>query len=259
MNEQLSSRRSRGVSAGALRTWGILFLAAGIAGRSILQNSFLNMGSVTNAELLAAMQADPSIMGIATAALVCQVLETCAAPLFSFLLVEGFLHTSNFEKYLTRVLLCAVVSELPYNLAMGGKLLDLGSRNPVFGLVLCLVMIWFMNRCPGKSLKNIGLKLMAFAAAFLWCRMLSIDHGVCLVIMVAAIWIFRNKGSMRSIFGFCSAMICSLFDLFYMISSMAFIFLHLYNGEEGSQNRIFSYAIYPVMLLLFGVAAKLIG
>lgn len=256
MNERLSRRRTRGIGAGALRNWGIIFLAVGIAGRSILQNAVLGLGGMSNMELFNAMQADANVMNISTVALVFQAIETCAAPLFAFLLVEGFLHTSNFEKYLIRVGCLALVSELPYNLAMTGDIFYLTSRNPVFALFLSLVMLFFFNKYSEKGIKNLFIKAMIFAAAFLWCLMLHVDQGICLVTMVAVLWLVRKKGNMRAILGFCSAMVCSVFDIFYMVSAMSFIFLHLYNGEEGNQSRAFSYAVYPGMLLVIGIAAK---
>ena len=77
---------------------------------------------------------------LATIALVCQAVSTCAVPIFAFLLVEGFLHTSDWKRYLTRVSLMALAAEIPYNLAMSSKLIDLSSRNPAFGLVLSFVL-----------------------------------------------------------------------------------------------------------------------
>ena len=254
---RLSGRRPpKGRNAAALRNWGIIFLTIGVAGRVLLQKGLLGIGSITSEELLVAMQADPTVMTIATVALVCQLIETCAAPMFAFLLVEGFQRTSSFEKYLLRVAGVALVSELPYNLAFSGSLFDLNSRNPVFALVICLVMLYFFNKYQEKSVKNIAMKALIAAASFLWCLMLHIDQGICLVIMVGFLWVVRNKSNMRALFGFCSAMVCTLFDMFYMGSCMAFIFLHRYDEERGDQNRVFNYAFYPVMLLLIGIAAK---
>lgn len=253
MTERIE-RRSRGFSASALRTWGLILLSVGIVGRCIIQNSILHLNTIGNVEFIEAMQADSSLMGYATAALVMQVLETCATPIFALLLVEGFCHTSDLKAYILRVLGCAVLSEIPYNLAYSGKLLDLSSRNPVFALVFGLIMLYFFSRYQGKELKNVGVKLMVFMAAFVWCRMLGITDGVCVLIQVAVLWFFREKKAMRSMFGFSASMLCSMFNVFYIASTMSFILIHLYNEEQGSQNRVFNYLCYPAVLLCVALA-----
>ena len=254
MSLRLSTRRSsKGTDAAAIRKWGMIFLTIGIIGQSIIQNRLLDLGSVSGNELLTAMNTNPMLMPLLTAALVCKVLETCAAPLFAFLLVEGFQRTASFEKYLIRVGAVALISELPYNLAYGGKIFELTSRNPVFGLVICLVMLFFYTRYPEKGLKNFALKALITAAAFLWCLMLHIDQGICLVVMVAMLWYARSKSNERAVLGFCSAMVCTLFDMYYIGSCMAFIMLHRYDEERGEQNEKLNYAFYPAALLAVGI------
>ena len=254
MSLRLSTRRSsKGTDAAAIRKWGMIFLTIGIIGQGILQNRLLQMNSVSGNELLAAMESNPMVMPVLTAALVCKVIETCAAPLFAFLLVEGFQRTASFEKYLIRVGAVAIISELPYNLAYGGKIFELTSRNPVFGLVICLVMLFFYTRYPEKGLKNFAMKALITAAAFLWCLMLHIDQGICLVVMVAMLWYARSKSNERAVLGFCSAMVCTLFDMYYIGSCMAFIMLHRYDEERGEQNEKLNYAFYPVVLLAVGI------
>ena len=254
MSLRLSTRRSsKGTDAAAIRKWGMIFLTIGIIGQSIIQNRLLDLGSVSGNELLTAMNTNPMLMPLLTAALVCKVIETCAAPLFAFLLVEGFQRTASFEKYLIRVGAVAIISELPYNLAYGGKIFELTSRNPVFGLVICLVMLFFYTRYPEKGLKNFAMKALITAAAFLWCLMLHIDQGICLVVMVAMLWYARSKSNERAVLGFCSAMVCTLFDMYYIGSCMAFIMLHRYDEERGEQNEKLNYAFYPAALLAVGI------
>ncbi len=258
MSQILGTQRPRGISAGGLRNWAIIFLTVGLTGRGILQHGMLNLDALSGAQLFEAMQADPNVMTIATVALIFQALETCAAPLFAFLLVEGFLHTSDFQKYLTRVALVGVAAELPYNFAMTGKLLDLGSRNPAFGLAISLVMLWFFGKYPEKGMKDLGKKAMAFVGAFLWCQLLKVDGGNCLVILAGMLWLVRNKESSRAVFGFSGSLLCSLFDMFYIVSTMSFLLIHMYNGEEGNQNRIFNYAVYPVILLAIAIVSNFV-
>lgn len=46
-----------------------------------------------------------------------------AFPIFMFMIVEGFYHTSNFRRYLCRMLIFAVISEVPFDLVSGDSVL----------------------------------------------------------------------------------------------------------------------------------------
>ena len=41
-----------------------------------------------------------------------------AYPIFAFMIVEGYFHTHNLEKYVMRLLMWAVISEIPFDLVM---------------------------------------------------------------------------------------------------------------------------------------------
>lgn len=253
--ERLVERRPSGISAEGIRKWGILFLLAGIVSRAVLQNGILGMAEGTSAQLMALFESNPDMMGVAAGALVLQALETCAIPIFCFLLVEGFRVEEDFKGYFLKVLLVALVSEVPYNLAAGGKLLDFASRNPVFALVLALVMLHFFRVYEEKNMKNTLTKLMVIAAALVWSMMLSIEHGAAILILVGMLWLARNKPNMRTLYGCIGSGICCAFSVFYMVSPMGMMVLHFYNGEPGEKNRMLRFWAYPVLLAVFAVVA----
>lgn len=252
MEERLGNTRTTGLRRNALKAMGMLFLVGGIIGRGILQNRILGLGSVSTAELLAAMQTQESTMIVATVALILQALETCAAPIYAFLLTEGFKHTSDLKKYFLRVLGVAVISELPWNLAMGGKLLDTGSRNPVFALALGLVMLYLYSRFGDKKIYCI----IATLAAFAWAWMLKIEQGIPMLLLVMVLWLMRGKPLYRGFVGAAAAVLCTAISPFYLASPMSFLLLHFYNGESEDSNRLVNYLFYPIALLAIGLVAK---
>ena len=255
--ETIQTRRKNGIHSGTLRTWGMLFAASGIVGRSILQLRLLGLGTITAQELLEVMGSSNTAMIIVTLALVMQAMETCAVPIFTYLMVEGFQHTSNYKNYLLRVLGVAVLSEIPYNLAMSGKLVDLSSRNPVFGIVLGLVVLYFYNMYAEKSGKNTAIKLLVTVAAIIWVSMLDITYGGSVVLIGAVLWAFRAKPMLRNVAGASATILCGVSSVFFMVAPMSFLIIHNYNGEEGGNSRKVDYLAYPVILLAVALAGLL--
>ena len=255
MERLTNTERPSGFSCRGLRIWGLLLVLAGIVGRGLLQNRYLGMmGNLTNDELMAVLDASGNGMAIATVSLILQLLETCAVPIFAYLLVTGAVHTSDLKKYALRVAVLAVASELPYNLAFGGKLIGYGIQNPVFGLVLALVMVSFFKQYEGKTPKLLGIKVLVILMGLLWAKMLRIDHGIPSVLIVTALWFARRKAMFQNLFGAAAAMLCSCVSIFYVVSPMVFLAIHFCNGEQGEGNRVVNYLAYPLMLLAVAVA-----
>ena len=250
--ERLGNTRPSGLHTGNLRAWGMLFVVAGVVSRAILQNKMLGVGMIDIQELSDLMQSSDSAMIIATIALVLQAVETVAVPIFVFLLFEGFLHTSDWKKYLGRVAGLAVLAEIPFDLAMSGKILETGTQNPVFGLVLCMVLLYLWKRFEGKKLICVVMAL----AGLLWALMLKVDHGIPMVLMICIIHLFRNKRMFMGFSGVAVAAMCIAISPFYLVAPMGFLAIHFYNGEKGNSSRVVNYLFYPLMLLAIGLIAK---
>ena len=255
MNDTVE-RPSAGLSSRALRAWALVFTVAGILGRGLLQNGILQVNVLNGDELMDLLNGSRNSMILATIAIVLQAVETCAVPIFVFLMVEGLQHTASVQKYFLRVLAVALLSELPYNLTMSGKWVDMQTRNPVFGLLIGLAVLYFFRRYGKKTPGDYLIRLFVVLAAVLWIGFFGIEYGLPTLILSLVLWTVRNQPKYRILVGALATVICCLFSLFFMAATMSFLILHFYEGEKGDGCRLVNYGMYPAFLLLVGLIAN---
>ena len=253
-----NTTKPHGITVTGLRTWGFAMLMLGLVGRGLIQNGMLHLSSQTGEGLLQAMNQSGEVMLLVTISLALAAVESCAAPIFAYLTVEGFQKTRSFRKYFLRVLLVALLTEIPYNLAVSGKFIDLETRNPVFGVLLSLALLYFYRFCGEKVLKNTIIKVIVSLAALIWGKMLGIEHGSFLAMLSAALWFMRGKPLFRPMVGCVTAVLGSVLSPLYVASPMGFLAIHFCNGEKGEENRLVNYLAYPVMVTITAVAAMLL-
>lgn len=258
MEERLEIHRSGGINRNILRLWGLLIAAAGILGRGVLQNRALGITTATPAELLELMSASKAAMQMATVALVLQAIEAAAVPIFAVLTMDGFQRTGSVKKYLLRMTGAALVSEIPYNLAMHGTLLDHSSRNPMFGLVLVLVMLYLFRYFGGKELSSILVNAAILAAAWMWAAMFRVEYGRSMVLISAALWFFRERHTLSLFMASAVALCCTVGSPLFMFAPFGFLIAHFYNGEEAPAPQALQYLLYPIILLLAAAAGRVL-
>ncbi len=256
---RLTRTERKGLNSLQLLIWGLAFVLAGILSRSILQNGILDMHTLTGEELLEKMSASTVAMAVATAAIVLQAVETCAIPIFAFLLVEGFEKGKSRKKLLLCLLATAAVSEIPYNLAAYGEIWHTATRNPAFALVIGLALLYFFRRFSENSFENVLIKLFVSLAAVLWVVMLNIEHGLPLLVVTMTMWALRNKKPMRILFGGAVAAVCALFSPFYMASAFGILPVYFYREqEEEKEIALPVYGVYPAALAILGLVSILL-
>lgn len=254
--ERIRPRSAIGINSTALRNWGVTFLLCGIVGKCILQD---RLGGLNHQDLLAVLEGPVWRMVCVIFGVLFQALETCAIPIFTFLLVEGVQRTGNLKKYILRILAAAILCEIPYNLAYGGRLLDISARNPMFAMALALVLLALYGMYPEKNTKNNMMKGLLTIAALIWAFMLGIQYGVPIVLLTAVLWGCRKNPRARNVAGAAAAMLCTVFSLYMVAAPMGFLAVHFYNGEPAEYNRKVYYLSYPVFLAVVGIIGIFLG
>lgn len=239
-----------------LRILGMIFLVAGTYG-TMLQTKALGRGYINNTELLNMLEENPALMNSVSFSLVLQLFGVCAIPIFVFMLVEGAVHTSGYGKYFLRVLGLAFLCQFPYNLVMTGNIWIMLKMNPVFALVMCMIMLYAFRQFREKKVSHVLIKIIAFMGAYLWSNMLGVEHGACCVILCAVLWALRGKTNMQTFIGIAVMFCCSIFSMFYIAGLLGFLALHFYEGKKGEENRLVNYLAYPVILLTAGLVTVL--
>ncbi len=207
-----------------------------------------------------------------------------AFPIFAFLTAEGYFRTKNFKGYLGRMILFALLAEIPFNLMNTG-----GSgffyplhQNVLFTFAIALLLMRCIDKVRDKFEKKAAL-VMFFSGAmllvgYLLGSFLFVDYYGAGVVTVLIFYFFHE----RKWWAFILQAICLYYvnvemmggltvpmELFgqsfelhqQSLALLALIPIWLYRGRKGSESVLFRfgcYFFYPAHMLLL-VALMLLG
>lgn len=175
------------------------------------------------------------------------IIGRIAFPVFCFLLVEGFCYTKNRRKYLFRLWVFAVLSEIPFDVLFYGTYVTFMTQNVLFTMLIGFLTIWGMEKAGNRYQWPV---LVAGMVAAWVCRT---DYSVWGIWIIACFYVFR--GMKKECFGIQIANMCVsvvLFRWYQIFGLLGLLILWFYNGREGRKWKYFFYIFYPFhMLLLF--------
>ena len=180
-----------------------------------------------------------------------------AMPIFSFFIAEGFAHTRDKKKYLGRLGLFALISEIPFDLAFDGRL-GLGHQNIMLTFFLAGLALLLFDRIRGGNgsegeripvVKTV-LGVLAVAGIAALALLLRADYTVFAVVAVFLFYVLRQKHPLlRSGVGVAFLALTRTMG-YYVATGFSLIPLALYNGQKGRGLKWLFYAFYPGHLLL---------
>lgn len=194
-----------------------------------------------------------------------------AFPIYCFLLVEGFLHTRSVKKYAMRLFLFALISEVPFDLAITGQWWSLDYSNVFFTLLIGLLLIWALSYVEkfhefwnekkwdpflGKMITMLAGAFFAIVLGRFADTVLMSDYGMAGVFAIAVLYIVRQ---MKEIAFVIAIMILSVMSSSSEILALLMLLpLMKYDGTRGKSMKYAFYVFYPAHLFILALITKAI-
>lgn len=191
-----------------------------------------------------------------------------AFPIFAFQISEGYNHTKNLKKYMIRLFIFALISQIPFMLFVS-IIHDEFCLNVIFTLLFGLIAITGYDKCH-KIIGIIICLVLGIAAEKLNC-----DYGF-YGVAITFLFYVCNKNKLFLALGFIIPTIIHYLLLivkYYQYGSKVFnyafeyylpyaictifsvLFIVLYNKKKGPNTRYLLYLFYPLhMLLVYGLS-----
>lgn len=195
-----------------------------------------------------------------------------AFPIFAFMAVEGYFHTHSFKKYAQRLLVFALLSEIPFDLMYGGTWFYPVHQNVIWTFLLGLSGIHLMETVHKKqkpwAYVTVSVVVVIFGSVLGTLGM--VDYYGAGVLTVFIFYFFRDRkwwclaGQILALYWINVKMLGGLMypiRLFGMdmelcqqgLALLALIPIWLYRGRQGYHSKAFQYicyAFYPVHMLI---------
>ena len=190
-----------------------------------------------------------------------------AFPIFAFQIVQGYHHTSDYKRYRNRLILFALISEIPYDLFKNGVIFYPFDQNVMFTLLLGLMCIHALETLKEQwGFKKYFFSALVMMLSTLLGSIAFLDYGGFGILMILNFYLFEDQKLMQLISMVLINVVFfkghyipfNLFGIDFEFQTQGFaIFalplIWLYHGEKGDPskfNRNLAYWFYPVHMLI---------
>ncbi len=185
-----------------------------------------------------------------------------AMPLFSFCIAEGYAHTKNKQRYLMRMGVFALVSEIPFDLAFEGRV-GLGHQNIMLSFFLAILALMVFDRIRGEGKEHAAgktlLGILCVCAVAVLALLLRADYTLFAVLAVFLFYVLRNRHPLLRCGVGVGFLALTRTVGYYRATGLSLIPLLLYNGKRGRGLKWLFYAFYPGHLLLLYLLKTVLG
>lgn len=175
--------------------------------------------------------------------------------LYAFMLVEGVYHTNNIHKYIKKIFIWALLSEVPFDIAFYGTPFYFGHQNIYFTLLISILGIYSLQRIKSFFYSIIVVQVVIGVSYFL-----NFDYSWYGTTMIMSFYLLRKMCTFKFIFIETISTIATFNILGVQIFAfLGFIPILIYNGKQGKKIGSIYYSYYAIHLLIFTLIKYLIN
>ena len=201
-------------------------------------------------------------------AIIMHIIGRIACPIFCFFIAYGYIHTKDFKKYFSRIVIFALISHVPYVLTSFNYIdwfsfipgyYGIFNQTSVLWGFACGLLLIKVNDSRLKGVYKLLLSLLICLISF------PADWSCVAPLIILFMWQYKNNFKKQMI-----AMVCMIFsyvlvyffaiDKIYALLQFAVVLaiplLYMYNGVRGKNLKLnkfmkwFFYIYYPLHLLI---------
>lgn len=174
-----------------------------------------------------------------------------AFPIFCFLIVEGFEKTSSRLKYCLRLLVFALISEVPYDMLMHRAWFYPYGNNIMFTLMLTVLVLWIVDVLQKKGTPGIIAALSIAITVGVAAYFLHLEYSWKCIAIAMLFYVAKNDDAVKYAGTACILLINTTITGLNAVFALPLIYL--YNGKKGKTQKYFFYIFYPVHILALGI------
>ena len=179
-----------------------------------------------------------------------------AFPIFCFLLVEGFIHTSDKRKYAIRLGIFALLSEIPFDLAFQSQMIDFEYQNVFFTLLFGLLAMMgcqsIEEKYPIRDMRMMFMEMLTIGGCMGVTEFLKTDYGAVGIGCIILLYLFHSRPFYPLLAGW-------VLYLDNWTAIFGFLLTLFYNGKRGISLKYVFYLFYPVHLLILYMLCHFMG
>ena len=180
-----------------------------------------------------------------------RIIGRIAMPVFAFCISEGYIHTHDRKKYLLRMGVFALISELPFDLVTAGRL-EYTHQNIMYTFFLSIAALMIFEKLTSGKRKTAGY-IFGTAVVMIFCGIALLtgaDYNLYAVGLVFLFYVFASKALwLRT--GAAAVWHLLMRNVgIYIWGLLGFIPVMFYNGKKGKGLKWLFYVFYPGHLLV---------